>query len=151
PTGYFGADLAEIEAGDAVAVYGCGPVGQFAIASARLHEAGRIFAIDCVESRLEAARRQGAEAIDFNREDPVEALKRLTGGIGPDRVIDAVGVDALAPSAGPAAKEAQGEKARRDQELKLISPKAKREGDQWVAGDAPTQVLDWAVRSLAKA
>src|SRR5206468_2094006 len=72
PTAYFGADLAEIKDGDTVAVFGCGPVGQFAIASAQLHGAGRVFAVDCIESRLEMARRQGAEVIDFNREDPVE-------------------------------------------------------------------------------
>src|SRR3954447_17583920 len=56
PTGYFGADIAEIGPGDTVAVFGCGPVGQFAILSARLMDAGRIFAIDCYEDRLEAAR-----------------------------------------------------------------------------------------------
>ena len=130
PTGYFGADLAEIEDGDTVAVFGCGPVGQFAIASARLHGAGRIFAVDCVESRLEMARRQGAEVIDFNREDPVEVLQRMTGGIGPDRAIDAVGIDAVAPRSGAAAEKAK---------------------QQWVPGNAPAQALDWAVKALAKA
>jgi threonine dehydrogenase-like Zn-dependent dehydrogenase len=60
PTGYFGADLAEIKHGDTVVVFGCGAVGQFAIASAMLQSAGRVFAVDCVESRLEMARRQGA-------------------------------------------------------------------------------------------
>ena len=95
PTGYFGADIAEITRGDTVAVFGCGPVGQFAIMSARLLGAGRIFAVDMVPSRLEMAREQGAETIDFNKEHPVEALRRLTGGIGVDRAIDAVGVDAV--------------------------------------------------------
>ena len=104
PTGYFGADIAEIRAGDIVAVFGCGPVGQFAILSAKLPGAGRVLAVDGVEDRLEIARRQGAEVIDFNREDPVETIKRLTGGIGVDRVIDAVGgVDAERPKEGPAA------------------------------------------------
>jgi threonine dehydrogenase-like Zn-dependent dehydrogenase len=60
PTGYFGAEQAEIKEGDTVAVFGCGPVGQFAIASAKLLGAGRIFAIDTVLDRLEAARAQGA-------------------------------------------------------------------------------------------
>lgn len=97
PTGYFGAKLAEIEDGDTVAVFGCGPVGQFAIAGAQLLDAGRIFAVDNEKSRLEMARRQGAETIDFDGENPVELIKDLTGGIGVDRVIDAVGVDAAKP------------------------------------------------------
>jgi threonine dehydrogenase-like Zn-dependent dehydrogenase len=151
PTGYFGADMAEIKEGDTVVVFGCGPVGQFAIASAKLHAAGRIFAVDCVESRLDMARRQGAEVIDFNREDPVEVLQRMTGGIGPDRAIDAVGVDAVAPSAGPAADKVRPHKQQFKQELREIAPEAKAEGKQWRAGDAPSLVLDWAVKSLAKA
>ena len=94
PTGYFGADIAGIEPGDMVAVFGCGPVGQFVIASAKLMGAGRVFAVDRVPSRLEMARSQGAETINFEEEDPVETLLRLTGKIGVDRAIDAVGVDA---------------------------------------------------------
>lgn len=132
-------------------VFGCGPVGQFAIASARLQGAGRVFAVDCVASRLEMAREQGAEAIDFNREDPVEVLLRMTGGIGPDRAIDAVGVDAVAPSGGPAAKEAQKQRAEFRKELKEVAPQANTRGSQWRAGDAPSQVLDWALKSIAKA
>ena len=151
PTAYFGADLAEIKPGDTVAVFGCGPVGQFAIASALLKDAGRVFAVDCVGSRLEMAREQGAEVIDFNREDPVEVLERMTGGIGPDRAIDAVGLDAMAPSAGPAAKEAKKQRAEFQKELKELEPEANRRGRQWRAGDAPSQVLQWAVKSLAKA
>ena len=151
PTAYYGADLAEIKPGDTVVVFGCGPVGQFAIASAKLQNAGRIFAVDCVASRLEMARDQGAEVIDFNREDPVEVLKRLTGGIGPDRAIDAVGVDAMAPSSGPAAKEAQKHRAEFRKELREVAPEANNRGKQWRAGDAPSQVLDWALESLAKA
>ena len=151
PTAYFGADLAEIKPGDTVVVFGCGPVGQFAIASAKLRGAGRVFAVDCVESRLDMARDQGAEAIDFNREDPVEALERLTGGIGPDRAIDAVGLDAMAPSSGPAAKEAQKHRAEFRKELRELEPEANLRGVQWRAGDAPSQVLQWAVKALAKA
>ena len=151
PTSYFGADLAEIKPGDTVVVFGCGPVGQFAIASAQLKGAGRVFAVDCVASRLDMAREQGAEVIDFNREDPVEVLERVTGGIGPDRAIDAVGLDAMAPSAGPAAKEAKKHRAEFRQELKQFEPEANTRGSQWRAGDAPSQVLDWAVKCLAKA
>ena len=72
PTGWFGADLAGIEPGHSVAVFGCGPVGQFAIASARLMGAGRIIAVDHHPDRLEMAQRQGAEVVDFDKEDPVE-------------------------------------------------------------------------------
>jgi threonine dehydrogenase-like Zn-dependent dehydrogenase len=72
PTGYFGAELAEIESGNTVAIFGCGPVGQFAIASAKHMRAGRIFAVDCIPSRLEMARAQSAEVVDFKREDPVK-------------------------------------------------------------------------------
>ena len=151
PTAWFGADLAEIRHGDTVAVFGCGPVGQFAIASAKLKGACRVFAVDCIESRPEMAREQGAEPIDFNREDPIEVLLRLTGGIGPDRAIDAVGVDAVAPSAGPAAKQAREEKAQHRQELKQAAPEAITRGRQWRAGDAPSQAIDWAVKGLAKA
>jgi len=151
PTAWFGAELAEITDGDTVVVFGCGPVGQFAIASAKLKGACRVFAVDCVEARLEMARAQGAEVIDFNREDPTEVLLRLTGGIGPDRAIDAVGVDAVAPSSGPAAKEAKEHRAEFRKELKEVAPKANTRGNQWRAGDAPSQVLDWAVNCLAKA
>jgi threonine dehydrogenase-like Zn-dependent dehydrogenase len=97
------------------------------------------------------ARDQGAEVIDFNREDPVEVLQRMTGGIGPDRAIDAVGVDAVAPNAGPAAKEAEKQRAEFRRELKELAPEANQRGSQWRAGDAPSLVLEWAVRSLAKA
>nr|MBF0682770.1 glutathione-dependent formaldehyde dehydrogenase [Pseudomonas sp.] len=135
PTGYFGAEMAEISAGDTVAVFGCGPVGQFAIASAKLLGAGRVFAVDQYEDRLRMAQRQGAEIINFNREDPVETLKRLTGGVGVDRAIDAVGVDAEKGCCGgaPAAT-------------------GKTTSDpQWQPGDAPFQALEWSVQSLAKA
>jgi threonine dehydrogenase-like Zn-dependent dehydrogenase len=94
PTGWFGADLAGIETGHTVAVFGCGPVGQFTIASAKLMDAGRIIAIDHHEDRLAMARRQGAECINFDEEDPVAVILGMTGGIGVDRAVDAVGVDA---------------------------------------------------------
>lgn len=151
PTGYFGADLAEIKPGDAVAVFGCGPVGQFAIASAQLMNAGRVFAIDRRPARLTMARQQGAEIIDFSSENPVEALQELTGGIGPDRVIDAVGIDAECPHDGPARKEARKNKSRFEQEVREAAPKTNPQGENWQPGDAPSQVLDWAVKGVAKA
>jgi threonine dehydrogenase-like Zn-dependent dehydrogenase len=153
PTGWMGAENAEIKDGNIVAVFGCGPVGQFAIASARLMGAGRILAVDQVPSRLEMARAQGAEVIDFSKEDPVETLKAVTGGIGPDRTIDAVGMDAERPHSGPAAKKLkkEGTDAELDEELKKAVPKQKPDGDNWHPGDAPSMALTWAVEAVAKA
>ncbi len=151
PTGYMGAELAEIKPGDTVAVFGCGPVGLFAIASAFMMGAGRVFAVDTVPDRLDLARRQGAEAIDFNEEDPIETIRRLTGGIGCDRAIDAVGVDADRPRHGPAAELADREEGVFMQEVDEIAPERRPFGQNWQPGDAPTQVLEWAVQALAKA
>ena len=151
PTGWFGTQLAEVTRGDTVAVFGCGPVGQFAIASAILRGAGRVFAIDHIASRLEMAAAQGAEVIDFEREDPVETILRLTGGIGADRAIDAVGVDAQRPHAGPAAKAAEQQAAQFDEQVRELAGQARPRGSLWTPGDGPSQVLDWAVAALAKA
>ncbi|OQW37260.1 MAG: glutathione-dependent formaldehyde dehydrogenase [Nitrospira sp. SG-bin1] len=151
PTGYFGADIAEIKPGDTIAVFGCGPVGQFTIASTKLMDAGRIFAVDCIPSRLDMAREQGVEVIDFNADDPVEAIKRLTGGIGVDRAIDAVGVDSVSAKQGPAAKQAERMAQQFRQEVQRIAPDANPQRDNWHPGDAPSQAITWAVDALAKA
>lgn len=142
PTGYFGAHIAEIRPGDTVAVLGCGPVGQFAILSAQLFGASRVIAIDTVEDRLAMAVAQGAEVIDFNAEDPVEAVRGLTGGIG---------VDAMRPHEGPAAQNARQQADRHDEELAAIAAKTDPQNGNWVPGDAPSQALDWAVQLVAKA
>jgi threonine dehydrogenase-like Zn-dependent dehydrogenase len=96
PTGYMGADLAEIQPGDVVAVWGCGPVGQFAIASAFLMGAEQVYAIDRFPYRLQMAREKcGAVTINYEEVDSVvETLTELTGGRGPDACIDAVGMEA---------------------------------------------------------
>ena len=151
PTGYFGADIAEITEGDVIVIYGCGPVGQFAIASAKLLGAGRIIAVDRVKDRLDMAQAQGAEVIDFNAEDPTEAIKELTSGIGADRVIDAVGVDAEPPQRGPAAAKYQKQREQFEQQLKQIAPETHPDGKLWRPGQAPEQVLMWAVETVAKA
>jgi threonine dehydrogenase-like Zn-dependent dehydrogenase len=151
PTGWFAAKLAEIKKGDIVAVFGCGPVGQFAIASAMLLGAGRVLAVDTIASRLDMAREQGAEVIDFNREHPVEAIRELTGGIGADRVIDCVGVDSVRPHSGPAAEEAGRRAEEFERECKQIAPKAQPQGDNWHPGDAPSLALEWEVKACAKA
>lgn len=97
PTGYMAAENAEIEPGDTVAVWGCGPVGQFAIQSAWMFKAGRVIAIDTVPERLAMARSRGrAETIDFMNEDVYDRLQAMTSGRGPDRCIDAVGCEAHA-------------------------------------------------------
>ena len=100
PTGYFGADLCDIEGGEVIAVFGAGPVGQFAIASAVMLGAEQVIAIDQFDYRLEMARNKAGatDTINFNDDaDIVEQLKVLTGGRGPDAVIDAVGLEAADP------------------------------------------------------
>jgi threonine dehydrogenase-like Zn-dependent dehydrogenase len=151
PTGWFGAELAEVGDGDTVAVFGCGPVGQFAIASAKLMNAGRIIAIDRREDRLAMARRQGAECVNFDEEDPIETILAMTGGVGVDRAIDAVGVDAEHAHHGPAAKQAEKKKDQFKQEVEKVAPETNVQGDLWKPGDAPSQALQWAVSALAKA
>lgn len=96
PTGYMAAENAQIEEGDTVAVWGCGPVGQFAIASALLLGAGRVVAIDRFPERLAMAQSFGAVTVKYDDEDVsvITALKDLTGGMGPDSCIDAVGLEA---------------------------------------------------------
>jgi threonine dehydrogenase-like Zn-dependent dehydrogenase len=98
PTGYMGAELCNIQPGDIIAVWGCGPVGQFAIASAFLLGAERVIAIDRFPYRLRMAReKSGAETINYEEVDVLDTLKELTGGRGPDACIDAVGMEAHAP------------------------------------------------------
>jgi threonine dehydrogenase-like Zn-dependent dehydrogenase len=96
PTGYMGAEMADIQPGDVVAVWGCGPVGQFAIASAYLLGADKVYAIDRFPYRLQMAREKcGAITINYEEVDSVvETLTELTGGRGPDACIDAVGMEA---------------------------------------------------------
>lgn len=97
PTGYQAAEHCDIQPGDVVAVFGCGPVGQFAIQSAYALGAERVIAIDDVPERLRmAAGQRQTETIDDSRVDVVERLKTLTGGRGPDACIDAVGMEAHA-------------------------------------------------------
>ncbi len=95
PTGYMGAEMCDIKPGDVIAVWGCGPVGQFAIASAYLLGAERVIGIDRFEYRLRMAREKaGAETLNYEEVDVPDALKEMTGGRGPDACIDAVGMEA---------------------------------------------------------
>ena len=101
PTGYMAAENCNIQKGDVVAVWGCGPVGQFAVASAYLLGAERVIAIDRVPERLQmAAERGGAVPLNYEKVDSVvDALIEMTGGRGPDSCIDAVGMEAHAHAA----------------------------------------------------
>jgi len=137
PTAWFGAECAEVSGGDTVAVFGCGPVGQLAIASAWRMGAGRVIAVDNVAARLEAARSQHAEPVHFGKEDPVAVIRELTGGTGADRVIDAVGIDAYSDS---------GE--QRTDEINEASGGA---DTAWEHGSVPSQAAQWTVESVAKA
>jgi threonine dehydrogenase-like Zn-dependent dehydrogenase len=99
PTGYMGAEMCGIKQGDTIAVWGCGPVGQFAIASAKLLGAERVIAIDRFPYRLRIARERAGADVTINYEETsvMEALQELTGGRGPDACIDAVGLEGHAP------------------------------------------------------
>jgi threonine dehydrogenase-like Zn-dependent dehydrogenase len=107
--------------------------------------------IDGIQDRLETARKQNAEPINFNTEDPIEVLQELTGGIGADRVIDAVGVDSQRPKQGPAAKNLPVDEETFEAERKAAAPEGNTSDGQWVAGDAPSLVARWAVQAVAKA
>ncbi|MEW6441596.1 MAG: zinc-dependent alcohol dehydrogenase [bacterium] len=98
PTGYMGAEMCGIQPGDTIAVWGCGPVGQFAMKSAFLLGAERVIGIDRFPERLQMAREKvGAETIDYEENDLQGTLKEMTGGRGPDACIDAVGMEAHTP------------------------------------------------------
>jgi threonine dehydrogenase-like Zn-dependent dehydrogenase len=95
PTGYQAAEVCNIQPGQVVAIWGCGPVGQFAIRSAFMLGAGRVIAIDRLPERLQLAARANAETLNYEEvPDLIEALKTMTGGRGPDACIDAVGMEA---------------------------------------------------------
>ena len=99
PTGYMGAEMCNIQPGDTIAVWGCGPVGQFAIASARMLGAEQVIAIDRFKERLVMAREKAGAThiINYEEQDVLDKLKDLTGGLGPDGCIDAVGTESHAP------------------------------------------------------
>lgn len=98
PTGYMGAEMCDIQPGHTIAVWGCGPVGQLAMKSAFLLGAARVIGIDRFPERLRMAREKvGAEAINYEEVDVLEALRDMTGGRGPDACIDAAGMEAHTP------------------------------------------------------
>ena len=93
PTGYMAAENCNIKPGDTVLVFGCGPVGQFAIRSAFLLGAGRVIAVDSVPERMALAKAGGAEVLDYTDKDLQKKIVAMTGGKGPDSVIEAVGLE----------------------------------------------------------
>ncbi len=93
PTGYMAAENCDIKPGDTVLVFGCGPVGQFAIRSAFILGAGRVIAVDTVAERLALARAAGAETLDYTDKELQQKIVAMTGGKGPDSVIEAVGLE----------------------------------------------------------
>jgi len=99
PTGYMGAEMCDIKPGHVIAVWGCGPVGQFAIASAYMLGAERVIAIDRVPFRLQMAKEKAgaSDILNYEEVDIPEALKEITGGHGPDACIDAIGLEAHSP------------------------------------------------------
>jgi threonine dehydrogenase-like Zn-dependent dehydrogenase len=97
PTGYQAAEQCNIQPGDTIAIFGCGPVGQFAIKSAFMLGAGRVIALDTIPERMELARQSGAEVIDFADEHLQERILDMTGGNGPDSVIEAAGLESHGP------------------------------------------------------
>ena len=99
PTGFMGAEMCDIKPGDTIAIWGCGPVGQFSIRSAFLLGAERVIAIDETPERLQMAQEGGAETINFEEQNVYEALMDMTGGRGPDGCIDDVGMEAHGPAA----------------------------------------------------
>jgi threonine dehydrogenase-like Zn-dependent dehydrogenase len=149
PCGFFGAELAEVTPGDVVAVYGCGPIGQFAILSAFMLGAGRVLAIDNDPLRLSIAREQGAEAINFDEVDAVQAVLDLTRGIGPDRAIDAVGASAQSPKRSLDDSLADDHLARIERQRSQVYEDSVYDEESQPA-DEPTQALRWAVESIAK-
>lgn len=151
PTGWFGAKLAQVSQGDTVLVLGAGVVGQCAIAAAKRQGASRVLVVDDHADRLAVARAQNAEPIDFGAEDPVAAVRELTGGIGVDRVVEAVGVDAQRPHSGPAAEELPVDTAAFESERGAAAPEGNTGDGQWLVGDAPSLALRWAVNAVAKA
>lgn len=97
PTGYMAAEMCDIKRGDTIAVWGCGPVGQFAIRSAFLLGAEKVIAIDRYQDRLTMASDSGAESLNYEEQDVYDTLMEKTGGRGPDACIDAVGMEAHVP------------------------------------------------------
>jgi threonine dehydrogenase-like Zn-dependent dehydrogenase len=151
PTSYMAVEMADPKPDDAVAVFGCGPVGQLCIVVLKQLGVKNIIAIDRVPARLEMARKQGAQVINFDEQDPVAEIKKLTHDKGADRIIDAVGVDADHPTYSLLEYfKNWGISSEFKKEVKKVAPITNPQGKNWVPGTGPSQVLRWAVQAAAK-
>lgn len=149
PTAWFATELVDLKEGENVLIFGCGPVGQLTIAAALL-KGGRVIAVDRLPDRLEMARQQGADVINFDEENVKEAVLKLTDGDGAPKVIDVVGVDAQHPQHGPNEPGLLA-KAKETFDRVLAEPETLHaHGEHWIPGDNPTQALEWAVECVAK-
>jgi len=152
PTAYMAVELADISEHDSVAVFGCGPVGQLVIACLKQRGVEKIFAIDAVPSRLHMAQKQGAQIINFDIQDPVKTLKNMTDDKGPTKIIDAVGIDAEQPKESFIGFFKNFNKRRMfKKEVSAVAPITNIFGKNWIPGNGPSQVLQWAVEAVAKA
>ncbi len=149
PTGWFGADLAQVGEGETVAVFGCGPVGLMAIASAFVMGAARVIAVDRLPDRLAMAEKLGAETVNFDEIEVAKTIVEMTNGDGVDKVIEAVGVDAQHAQHGSDAPGVVG-KVKKAVIQRVIEPTARTHGDHFIAGDKPAQSLDWAIECVRK-
>lgn len=151
PTAYMAVENAQVQPEDNVAVFGCGPVGQLVILCLKNLGVKNIFAIDNIPSRLKMAQEQSAIIINFDEIDPVKKLKELTSGNGPNKIIDAVGIDANHPKG--SILDLLFNRTLKKQfrkELKEVAPKTNPSNGNWIPGNAPSQVLQWAADSIAK-
>ncbi len=143
PTAYQAVEYTNPQPGDTIAVFGCGPVGQLVITCLKKLGVKDIIAIDRIPSRLAMAQAQGAHTINFDKQNPVEALLPLN----PTKIIDAVGIDAEQPSCCiPTSLQ-----NRYKEEVKEIAPVIHPSDGNWHPGNAPSIVFEWSVMAIAKA
>lgn len=145
PTGYFGADIANVQPGDDVAVFGAGPVGYFVVLSSFLRGAARVFSIDHLEPRLFKTKQLGAETINFDNENPVEKLKKETNGNGVV-CIDAVGFEAVGHTSSSGGVGNNSNNSSISGEVHDHS----KVSDPIYEPANPVQVLDWMCQSARK-
>jgi threonine dehydrogenase-like Zn-dependent dehydrogenase len=153
PTSYMGVAFVDPKPDDYVAVFGCGIVGLLAIACLKLMKVKTIFAIDHIPERLQKAAEQGAITINFDEEDPVKALKKYTDNKGPNKIIDAVGIDAQQPKCNSlhCLKNIK-QRLQFRKEVKQVAPVQRPSCcGNWVPGDGPSQVFEWTLKAIAKA
>lgn len=150
PTSFMAVEYTDPHPDDTIAVFGAGPVGQLAIACLKKAGVKQIYAIDHIDARLAMAAGQGATTINFDKEDPVKALLNATNQRGPDKIIDAVGIDAQQPHSLMRSIKDTFIESRFKEELKEIAPKINPHGGNWIPGDGPSQVLQWALAAISK-